>query len=139
MFRADDFDKKMSMRFLQTMNRHLPFKRNTLKELIEEDRPSIRNKDGSTHSFDKKELDKLASMISKEDYDKLRLPIYLEMNTSMERGTIKISGRLECAVINRILEIGRPEGADSMIIYYPHLMKLRKEFSTTTQYMFTVH
>ncbi len=144
MFREDDFEKKISLKFIQTLNRHLPRKRRTLKELMLEDKPSIKNLDGSTHSFDKKELEKLASIIPEWEHDRLRLPIYLEMSSSMERGTIRISGRIECRVINRVLkEDGTPEerGAeekDSMIIYYPHLAKIRKELPTATQFMFTM-
>ncbi len=144
MFNEDDFEKKISMKFLRTLNRHLPAKRKTLKELLLEERPNIKNLDGSTHSFDKKELEMLASVIPEWEHDKLRLPIYLEMSSSMERGAIKISGRLECRIINSILHEGeKPEkrGAeerDSMTIYYPHLPKIRKELSTTTQFMFTM-
>jgi len=142
MFNEDNFEKKISMKFIQTLNRHLPAKRRTLKELLAEDRPNIKNLDGSTHSFDKKELEKIAAIIPEWEYDKLRLPIYLEMCSSMERGTIKISGRVECMVVNRVLyedeELKKKEIKDSIIIYYPHLRKVRKELPTTTQFMFTM-
>lgn len=69
-----DFEKKMSLKFLQTLNRHLPKKRKTLRELLEEDKPGIKNMDGSTHYFDKKELEKLALIIPEWEHDKLRLP-----------------------------------------------------------------
>ena len=139
MFNEDDFEKKISMKFLRTLNRHLPAKRKTLKELLLEERPNIKNLDGSTHSFDKKELEKIASMIPEYEHEKLRLPIYLEMSSSMERGTIKISGRIECMVINTVLcEWEKREEKEFMIIYYPHLHKVRKELPTTTQFMFTM-
>lgn len=79
-------------------------------------------------------------MIPEWEHDKLRLPIYLEMSSSMERGTIRISGRFECRIINSILQGDKKgkEERDSMIIYYPHLPKIRKELSTTTQFMFTM-
>ncbi len=138
MFNEDDFEKKISLRFIQTLNRHLPKKRAALKQLLQEDRPGIENQDGSIHSFDKKELERLASIIPEWEQDKLRLPIYLEMSSSMERGSIRISGRSACAAISRILGKENPEkSVDSMIIYYPHLLKIRKELPTTTQYMFT--
>ncbi len=43
MFKEENFDKKMSMKFLQTLNRHLPVKRKTLKELLGNDMPEVRN------------------------------------------------------------------------------------------------
>src|SRR3990170_6172630 len=137
MFKEDDFAKKISMKFIQTLNRHLPVKRKTLKELLFEDKPAVRNLDGSIHYFDKKELEKLTSIVPQWEHDKLRLPIYLEMSSTMERGTINISGRIECRIINEILhedeEERRADIRDIMTIYYPHLAKIRKELSTTTQ------
>lgn len=145
MLKEDDFDRKISLKFLQTLNRHLPAKRKTLKELILEDKPNVKNRDGSIHSFDRKELEKIALIIPQWEHGMLRLPIYLEMSSSMERGTIKISGRLECTIIKRILYGSEEHGKkhieeikDSMTIYYPHLMEIRKELPTTTQFMFTL-
>jgi uncharacterized protein (UPF0216 family) len=140
MFREDDFEKKISLKFLQTLNRHLPVKRKTLKELLDEDKPGVKNLDGSIHSFDKKELAKLASIVPEWEHDKVRLPIYLEMSSAMERGSIRISGRVECTIISRILELEKRgvEERDSMTIYYPHLLKVRRELSTMTQFMFTI-
>ena len=131
-------DENISTKFIQTLNRHLPKKRKTLKEHLLEDMPCTVNLDGSTHSFDRKELEKLSLIVPEWEHDRLRLPIYLEMNSSMERGAIRIAGRIECMVINRILHGDEKPGnaGDSMIIYYPHLIKIRKELSTTTQFMF---
>src|SRR3990172_8280773 len=130
MFKEENFDKRMSMKFLQTLNKHLPVKRKTLKELIGEVKPSVINRDGSTHYFDKKELEKLASLIPEWEHDKLRLPIYLEMSSSMERGSIKISGKIECRIISGLVHAGeekrKAEEKDSMIIYYPHLSNITK-------------
>lgn len=140
MSKEDDLENKMSMKFIQILNRHLPVKRKTLKELMSEDKPCITNKDGSIHSFDKKELNMIASIVS--EWDKLKLPIYLEMSSSMERGAIRISGRIDSIVISRILfedkEKIKTDDKNYMIIYYPHLPKIRKELSTTTQFMFTM-
>ncbi len=138
--KEEDLDKRISLKFIQTLNRHLPAKRKTLRELLLEERPSVKNQDGTTHFFDKKELGKLASIIPESEHGTLRLPLYLEMSSSMERGNIRISGRLECKIIKKILDFPEKnfEIKDSIIIHYPHLMKIRKELSTTTQFMFTV-
>ena len=140
MFKEDDFDKKISIKFLQTLNRHLPVKRKTLKVLLAENKPEVRNLDGTVHFFDKKELAKLASIVPEWEHDRLRLPIYLEMSSTMERGSIRVSGRIECMIIAGLLEQGKTstEERASMTIYYPHLLKIRKELSTTTQFMFTI-
>ena len=143
MFNENGFEKKATMRFVETLNRHLAVKRKTLKELFAEEKPSIKNRDGSTHHFDKNELLRLAAIIPESDYGSLRLPIYLEMSSSLERGTIVISGRVECLIIRNILYGDEaPERVkkekDKMIVYYPHLKKIRKELPTVTQFMFTM-
>ena len=51
---SNDLENKISMKFIQILNRHLPVK-----------------------------------IVSDLEYDKLKLPIYLEMSSSMERATIK--------------------------------------------------
>src|SRR3990172_2309043 len=126
----NDFERKISIKLLQTLNRHLPAKRKTLKELFQETRPNIKNLDGSTHFFDKKEIEKVASLVPEWEHDKLRLPIYLEMSSSMERGSIRISGRIECRIISGLVHAGeekrKAEEKDSMIIYYPHLSNITK-------------
>lgn len=140
MFNEDGFEKKVTMRFVETLNRHLAVKRKTLKELLAEEKPGVTNRDGSTHHFDKKELLNLAAMIPETDYGSLKLPIYLEMSSSLERGTIIISGRVECSVIRNILyrEEAKAGEKDKMTVYYPHLKKIRKELPTATQFMFTM-
>jgi uncharacterized protein (UPF0216 family) len=95
------------------------------------------------HSFERKELEKIASIISEWDYERLRLPIYLEMSSSMERGAIRISGRIESGIIYRVLHGDETEekkihGKDSLIIYYPQLRMIRRQLSTATQFMFTM-
>ncbi len=143
MYQEDDFEKKISLRFIQTLNRHLPKKRKTLKEHLQEDKPYTSNLDGTTHSFDRKEMEKLASLIPEWEHSRFRLPIYLEMSSTMERGTIRISGRIECRIMKMILDDSETsekrdsEQKESMTIYYPHLAKIRRELPTTTQYMFT--
>ena len=133
-------DKNISIKFVQALNRYLPVKRKTLRELLLEERPGVKNLDCSTHYFEKKELERIASMAPERNYSALRLPIYFEMSAAMERGTIKISGRLECMIIQKILYGNEKllHDMDSMTIYYPHLTKIRKEFPTTTQFMFTI-
>lgn len=42
-------------------------------------------------------------------------------------------------VVNTVLHEGeKREEKEFMIIYYPHLRKVRKELPTTTQFMFTM-
>ena len=46
-----------------SLNKHLPRRRKTLAELLEEERPHVLGADGTRHRFKNVELEKIAGMI----------------------------------------------------------------------------
>ena len=84
-------------------------------------------------SFDRRELEVLASMVSREERERLKLPIIIQMDRKLGRGAARISGRVESKVVARIL--GK-EPSDDLIVYRPEVTILRRKLPTTTQYMF---
>ncbi|MEL7671936.1 DUF61 family protein [Methanobacterium sp.] len=117
-----------------SLNRHLPRRRKTLAELLREERPHVLGADGTRHRFKNAELKKIASIIDKEDYKKLKLPIYIEIE-SLTSGA-KIAGDIESSIICKILKIDPCKR--ELFIYRPQIKELRIEFPTTTQYIFLV-
>ncbi|MEN6291749.1 MAG: DUF61 family protein [Methanobacterium sp.] len=128
--RSDNILKKQVI----SLNRHLPRRRKTLAELLEEERPHVLGADGTRHRFKNTELKKIASMIDKEDYKKLKLPIYIEIE-SLTSGA-RIAGDIESTIICKILKIDPCKR--ELFIYRPQIKELRIEFPTTTQYIFLV-
>ena len=118
-----------------SLNKHLPRRRKTLAELLREERPHVLGADGIRHRFKNAELEKIANIIDKEDYKRLKLPIYIEIE-SMTSGAV-IKGPLETQVVCKILEI-ESDGKNEVFIYRPQLKKLRCDFPTTTQYIFLI-
>ena len=117
-----------------SLNRHLPRQRKSLNELLEEDRPHVVGADGTRHRFKRDELKRISEIIPKNQHHRLKLPIYLEIE-SQTSGS-RISGRLELKVICNILD---QECRGSEIYIYRAEMKiLRRELPTTTQYIFLV-
>jgi len=117
-----------------SLNRHLPRRRKTLEELLREERPHVLGADGTRHRFKNAELKKIASMIDKKDYKKLKLPIYIEIE-SLTSGA-RIAGDLESTIICKILNIDPCKR--ELFIYRPQIKELRIKFPTTTQYIFLV-
>ena len=117
-----------------SLNRHLPRRRKTLAELLREERPHVLGADGTRHRFKNAELKKIASIIDKEDYEKLKLPIYIEIE-SLTSGA-KIAGDIESSIICKILNIEQCKR--ELFIYRPQIKELRSKFPTTTQYIFLV-
>lgn len=116
------------------LNRHLPRRRKTLKELLGEERPHVLSNDGTRHRFKKKELDKIASFISPDKWGQLKLPLYIEISSEMSGSRIK--GKLECRVVCRILE--KEDCGEEIYIYRADVKIVRRELPTTSQYIFLV-
>jgi uncharacterized protein len=128
--RADRLLKKQ----IFSLNRHLPRQRKTIQELLGEDRPHVVGADGTRHRFKRDELQRIASIIPEKDQDRLKLPIYLEIE-SQTSGS-RVVGELELKVICHILELENCRR--EMYIYRPDIKSIRKELPTTTQYIFLV-
>jgi uncharacterized protein (UPF0216 family) len=118
-----------------SLNKHLPRRRKTLDELLREERPHVMGADGTRHRFKNDELEKIASIINKEDYKRLKLPIYIEIE-SMTSGAV-IKGPLETQIACRILEM-KSNCKNGIFIYRPQIRKLRSEFPSATQYIFLI-
>ncbi|GAB4314210.1 MAG: DUF61 family protein [Methanobacteriaceae archaeon] len=128
--RADRLIKKQIL----SLNRHLPRSRKRLSELLKEEKPHVTGNDGTRHRFKWDELEKLARMIPEDLHTRLKLPIYIEIGS--DKSGARISGRLECEIVNKIL--GSNSDENEIFIYRPDIKILRMELPTTTQYIFLV-
>jgi len=128
--RSDNILKKQVI----SLNRHLPRRRKTLTELLEEERPHVMGADGTRHRFKNAELKKIVSLIEKEDPKKLKLPIYIEIESATSGA--RIAGSIESRVVCKILNIDPCKR--ELFIYRPQIKELRSELPTTTQYIFLV-
>ncbi len=128
--RADNVIKKQVL----SLNRHLPRRRKNLAELLEEEKPHVMGSDGTRHRFRNAEIKKLASMIEEKEYKNLKLPIYIEIDSTSSAS--RITGRLETVLICKILNLDPCKR--ELFIYRPDIKKLRNEFPTATQYIFLV-
>jgi uncharacterized protein (UPF0216 family) len=127
-------EERLLKKQIMVLNRHLPRRRKTLKELLGEERPHVLSNDGTRHRFKKKELDKIASFISPDKWGQLKLPLYIEISSEMSGSRIK--GKLECRVVCRILE--KEDCGEEIYIYRADVKVVRRELPTTSQYIFLV-
>ncbi|WP_292461241.1 DUF61 family protein [Methanothermococcus sp.] len=125
-------DDKTIYKFLHGLNTN--FKRKTLKELLKEEKPHVII-NGKRHRIKKRELDLLKELNVDEN---LKIPIVLEIDASLECGTVKIEGHEEVKVVSKILgkEINLFNEEKIIYIYKPELRILRRELPTTTTYLF---
>lgn len=128
-----DSDKLLKKQVM-SLNRHIPRKRKTLAELLEEDKPHVIGADGTRHRFKNVELKKIADLIDKSEYKNLKLPIYIEIES--DTSGARIEGRLEKEIVCKTLDMGSCKG--ELFIYRPEIKSLRLQFPTATQYIFLV-
>ncbi|MCK4475499.1 MAG: DUF61 family protein [Methanophagales archaeon] len=130
--------EKVLAKAVQTLNKHLPVERKMLSTLLSEDKPAVKGRDNSVQRIKREELQKIANLIPKEDYGKLKLPIYIELTADYGRGIARVHGKSECEIVRRILgkEGGESKEVDEIFIHREDMRKLRRELQTATQYAF---
>lgn len=131
-------DKKMLIKTIQTMNQHLPGKRLPLTDLLAMEKPGIKSKDNTFFIMDKAELDLISSTLPRFLWNRLRLPLLIEMSPDFGSGAARVQGEVETEVVSKLLGKARPEGK-SLIIYLPDVRELRRKLPTTTQYAFVTN
>ncbi len=122
---------------LRLVNLHLPYKKRSLDELLKEEFPHVVLRDGSVHYFKRKELELLASLVPREKWGELYLPILLEVSPEYGEGAIVVRGEIESMVISRILDLDWDRNSE-LVIYRPQVSILRRKLPTTTQYVFSL-
>jgi uncharacterized protein len=128
-------DKKMLIKTIQTMNQHLPGKRLPLTELLAMEKPGVKGKDNTFFIMDKAELDLISQSLPRFLWNRLRLPLLIEMSPDFGSGAARIQGEVETEMVSKLLGKARTEGK-SLIIYLPDVRELRRKLPTTTQYAF---
>ncbi|WP_088334926.1 DUF61 family protein [Methanopyrus sp. KOL6] len=116
------------------INRHLPRRRKTLEELLRKERPHVVNRDGTKHYFDRDELERLADVLPRYLHGRLKLPILIELGYS---GAAVIRGKAEVRVVCEVLGEEWRFSQDRVELNMFEVRKLRREFPTATQYMFS--
>ena len=127
-----DRHERLLKKQIVNMNRHIPRKRKSLLELLNEEKPHVLGADGTRHRFHKAEINELAEIIPKTEHNLLKLPIYIEIDANSSGA--RITGKQECEILRKILK-EKCENSE-IFIYRPYIKILRNKLPTTTQYIF---
>jgi hypothetical protein len=129
-------DKKMLIKNIQTLNQHLPGKRLPLTELLAMEKPGIKSKDNTFFIMDRAELELISQSLPRFLWNRLRLPLLIEMSPDFGSGAARIQGEVESEVVSKLLGKHRRPEDRSIIIYMHEVRELRRKLPTTTQYAF---
>jgi uncharacterized protein (UPF0216 family) len=114
---------------LRLVNKHIPYKRRNLCELLKEPIPYIILRDRSVHVFDMEELKRLKQVLGNRACD-LSLPIIVEYIPSDQEGFYVVNGALEVEAVSKVLGCEGKE--EHLILYRPQIIELRRKLRTTT-------
>jgi len=128
-------DKNVLVKTIQTLNQHLPGKRLTLTDLLGMEKPGIKGKDNTFFIMDKSELELISQSLPRFMWNRLRLPLLIEMSPDFGSGAARVQGEAEVEMVSKILGKSRPYERQ-LIIYMPDVRELRRKLPTTTQYAF---
>ncbi|MEM1931071.1 MAG: DUF61 family protein [Sulfolobales archaeon] len=129
--RRDDLVEVLLREELKIANKHLPHYRKSLRELLKEEFPSVVCRDGSQHFFRRSELEMVATLVDRENWDQLFLPVVITIIPE-SRGFVGIvEDRYAIELVSRIL--GIEHRGDRLFIYEPQLFELRRNYSTIFQ------
>ncbi len=123
---------------LGVLNAHLPKERKSLAALLQEDHPHLICRDGNAHSFKRKELQYLASILSSEDREALLLPMLIEYSPEAGEGQVLAAGDVETKVVSAVLGTNVSSERNRTKIFGYQLSTIRRALRTTTQYAFSV-
>ncbi len=119
---------------LRIINKHMPYRRISLCDLIDMNPPYIVLRDGTTHLIDKRELQLLRDILG----DKaclIKIPIIIESSPSLGEGVYRIRDPVAALAVAKILGLDY-SGKGELIFYRPQLYELRTRLRTTTTIIF---
>jgi hypothetical protein len=129
--------EKALAKMIEAMNKHMPEKRRSLKDMLEEEEPSIKAKDGNEYIIEKKELEFIAEYVDEFERDRFSIPIILEMNDLNGETVIFIRDKMHQEFIKKAFGFDRFVKGNLMIYLY-EMRKIRRKLRTASQVIFKV-
>lgn len=127
----------MLAKMIEAMNKHMPAVRRNLKEMLEDEDPSFKAKDGNEYIIEKRELEFIANHVDEMDWERFVIPILLEMNYTGGETVIFIRDKLHQRFMKNAFGFDRFV-RDAMMIYPYELQRVRKKLRTASQVIFKV-
>ena len=122
---------------IQFIAGNLAIQQQKMAELIKEENPGIRAKDGSIYFFKRKELKLLTSFLNDDEQNQILLPILIEVVTGENYTAVITHGEIEEKIVEHILGMPMRNGNGRIKLEKPQLAVIRQNLRTATQYVFS--
>ncbi|WP_456477642.1 DUF61 family protein [Geoglobus ahangari] len=133
----DRFSDRALAKLVESINRHLPQRRVSLKALLEMDSPAIRARDGEEYDIERDELEFIARYVDEYEWDRFSIPIILEMRNLGSEYVIYVRDRRHAEFIEKAFGFDRYVD-DVMLLYVYEMQRIRRRLKTASQVMFRV-
>jgi len=121
--------ERLLMEELRLVNKHAPYEKVSLCDLIRMEVPFIVLRDGSQHILDPRELTRLHALLGSEACS-LHLPLIIEYIPGEREGVYLVRDPLEAKVVASLL--GLSSYSVPLFLSRPHVLELRRLLRTTT-------
>ena len=131
-----DLSERALARMIEAINKHLPTRSRTLAEMLKEDMPTIKARDGNEYLIEKKELEFIAKYVDELDWDKFKIPIILEMCDIGGKVLVYVRDKLHAEFIKNAF--GYDRFVDDVLVLHMHeIGPIRRKLKTASQVLFT--
>lgn len=135
--RGSIMSERVLAKMVEAMNKHMPKKSKSLREMLNEEMPTIKARDGNEYLIEKDEVEFISQYVDELDWDRFNLPIILEMNKLGEETVVYVRDKRHAEFIKKAFGYDRYV-KDVMMLYMYELKSIRRRLRTATQVMFNV-
>ncbi len=132
----DEIDKAIA-NLIVAVNKHLPRASRTLSEMLEEDEPTIKARDGNEYLIEKKELEFIAGYLDEEEAKSFPIPIVLEMCELGGKRLVYVRNKKHAEFLKRAFGFDRFVD-DTLVLEVHEMYSVRRKLKTASQVMFNV-
>ncbi len=122
---------------ISAVNKHLPRNSRYLLDMLKEEYPTIKAKDGNEYIIERKELEFIASYLNDDELKDFPIPILLEMCDIGGKTLVYIRNKKHADFIKRAFGFDRFVNGVLVLETY-EMGKIRRKLKTATQVMFNV-
>jgi len=128
--------KKLITSQLKTLNTGMVSQKKSLNNLLEDEKPSVKKRDGGKHYFEKDHLKKLEEIVPIHKKDEMKLPIVVYNDPSLDRCYVK--GKVEGEVVKKMIGLeNKTIQKDKTWFSKPLIADMIREYDDIFQFVWT--
>jgi len=133
----EDLTERALAKMVEAVNKHLPRQSRPLAEMLQEEEPTIKARDGNEYLIEKRELEFIAKYVDRDEWDKFPIPIILEMCHVSGNTLVYVRNKRHAEFLKKAFGYDRFVD-DILVLYLYEIGPIRRNLKTASQVMFSV-